>query len=49
MKPQLNELKDINDFSKKYHHSSNSNADYEVIIDAELKSFVDRTLKIVFK
>ena len=49
MKPQLNELKDINDFSKKYHHSSNSNADYEAIIDAELKSFVDRTLKILFK
>lgn len=49
MKPQLNELKDINDFSKKYHHSSNPNADYEEIIDAELKSFVDRTLKILFK
>lgn len=49
MKPQLNELKDINDFSKKYHHSSNPNADCEAIIDAELKSFVDRTLKIVCK
>ena len=49
MKPQLNELKDINDFSKKYHHSINPNADYEEIIDAELKSFVDRTLKILFK
>jgi wobble nucleotide-excising tRNase len=49
MKPQLVELKDINDFSKKYHHSINPNADYEAIIDAELKSFVDRTLKIVCK
>lgn len=49
IKPQLNELKDINNFSKKYHHSINPNADYEAIIDTELKSFVDRTLKIVFK
>jgi len=49
MKLQLNELKDIKDFSKKYHHSFNPNADYELIIDAELKSFVDRTLKIMYK
>ncbi|MCK4306955.1 AAA family ATPase [candidate division WOR-3 bacterium] len=47
MKPQLNELRNINDFSKKYHHGDNPGADYEPITDAELKNFVDRTLNFL--
>ena len=47
MKPQLDELRGINDFSKKYHHSTNPNAENEPIIDGELKSFVDRALKFL--
>lgn len=44
---QIIELESINNFSRKYHHSENSSADNEPITDAELKSFVDRTLKFL--
>lgn len=47
MKSQLVELISINDYSKKYHHSNNPNVDNEPITDAELKSFVNRTLKFL--
>ncbi|MBA7685864.1 hypothetical protein ES703_94293 [subsurface metagenome] len=47
MKRQLDELRGINDFSKKYHHLTNPNAENEPITDGELKSFVDRTLKFL--
>jgi len=47
MKSQLVELISINDYSRKYHHSDNPNADNEPITDPELKSFVNRTLKFL--
>ena len=43
----LPELEAINDFSKKYHHAQNANADTEPIDDGELQSFVKRTLDLV--
>jgi wobble nucleotide-excising tRNase len=46
-KKVLEELEDINDYSKKYHHNTNPNADTEPITDGELLGFVKRTLELV--
>jgi wobble nucleotide-excising tRNase len=46
-KPILDELEDINDYSKKYHHETNPNADNETIDDGEIQAYVRRTLKLV--
>jgi wobble nucleotide-excising tRNase len=43
----LNELTDINDYSKKYHHDQNRNAAEEPITDTELCTYVDRTLRLI--
>jgi len=43
----LNHLEAINDYSKKYHHQQNANADTEPINDDELYGFVKRTLRLV--
>lgn len=43
----LSELESLNDYSKRYHHAQNSNADNEPIDKGELKSFVQRALKLV--
>lgn len=44
---EVNELSDINDYSKKYHHRHNTNADSEPVTDAELKNYCERTLKLI--
>jgi len=44
-KDDLPELEAINDFSKKYHHKQNPNADSEPISPVELQGFVKRTLR----
>jgi hypothetical protein len=46
-KPDLAELEAINDYSKKYHHDQNPNADTEPISADELHGFVKRTLRMV--
>ena len=46
-KDVLEELEDINDYSKKYHHDKNPSADSEPITDGELRGFVRRTLELV--
>ena len=46
-KPLLEELEDINDYSKKYHHNTNPGANTMPINDVELRSFVKRTLEVV--
>lgn len=46
-KPILGELDSINDYSKKYHHKTNANADTETIDDGELQAYVRRTLNLV--
>ena len=43
----LEEVEDINDYSKKYHHNTNSAADTEPIDDGELESYAKRTLEVV--
>jgi len=43
----LDELDGINDYSKKYHHGTNHNADIEIIDDSELQAYVRRTLNIL--
>lgn len=43
----LEELEDVNEFSKKYHHKTNPSADTEPINDGELLGFVKRTLELV--
>jgi wobble nucleotide-excising tRNase len=45
--PEVAELTDINDYSKKYHHRHNTNADSELVTDAELRNYCERTLKLI--
>jgi len=47
LKPQLMELSDINDYSSKYHHDQNPNADSEPIDDGELSAWARRTLDFI--
>ncbi len=47
LQSSLQELTDINDYSKKYHHRFNSNSDSEPVNDAELRNYCDRTLKLI--
>ncbi len=46
-KTDLSEIEAINDYSKKYHHDQNPNADSEPLSEDELHGFVKRTLKLV--
>jgi len=46
-KADLSELEAINNYSKKYHHEQNSNADSEPLSSDELHGFVKRTLRLV--
>ncbi len=43
----LAEIEAINEYSKKYHHEQNSNADFEPLSEDELHGFVKRTLRLV--
>ena len=43
----IDELESIKDYSKKYHHDQNSNADSEPLSADELHGFVKRTLRLV--
>lgn len=43
----LAEIEAINDYSKRYHHAQNTNADNEPIASDELYGFVNRALKLV--
>jgi len=45
-KADLDELEAINEYSKKYHHDQNPNADSEIISEDELHGFVKRTLRL---
>lgn len=47
LKSYVGELSDINDYSKHFHHDQNPNADSYPITDGELRTFVDRTLKVI--
>jgi len=46
-KDALPELESLNDFSKRYHHATNPNADTELIDDGELQGFARRTLTFI--
>jgi len=46
-KADLTELEAINDYSKRYHHQQDPNADIESINDDELHGYVKRTLRLV--
>lgn len=43
----LSEIEAINDYSKRYHHDQNPNADSEPLSEDELHGFVKRTLRLV--
>lgn len=47
LQAKITDLNEINDFSKKYHHS-NPNADQETITDGELKSYVNRAFGFIY-
>jgi len=42
----LEEIESINDYSKKYHHDQNPNADSEPLSEDELHGYVKRTLRL---
>jgi wobble nucleotide-excising tRNase len=44
---EVQEMTEINDYSKKYHHRYNTNADSEQVSDAELRNYCERTLKLI--
>lgn len=46
-KADLTEFEEINDYSKRYHHQQNPNADTELINEDELHGYVKRTLRLV--
>ncbi|BHH83427.1 AAA family ATPase [Desulforhopalus sp. 52FAK] len=46
-KSDLEEIESINDYSKKYHHEQNPNADSEFITHDELEGFTKRTIALV--
>lgn len=46
-KADLAEIEAINDYSKKYHHEQNPNANSESVSEDELHGFVKRTLRLV--
>ncbi len=46
-KPDLEEIESINEFSKKFHHDQNPNANSELINEDELSGFTKRTLALV--
>jgi wobble nucleotide-excising tRNase len=43
----VQELTDINDYSKKYHHRFNSNNESDPVTDAELRNYCERTLRLI--
>ncbi|MBZ0285034.1 MAG: AAA family ATPase [Anaerolineae bacterium] len=47
LQPLLSELTEVNDYSKKYHHSQNPSADSETISDTELQTYIKRTLDLI--
>ena len=46
-KQDLEEIESINDYSKKFHHDQNPNADSELINHDELQGFTRRTIALV--
>jgi len=46
-KELLKELREINDYCKKYHHKENPSADAEIINEGELKSFCTRAVNLI--
>ena len=47
--PLLCDLEEINDYSKRYHHSNPTRVDEQSIQDEELQIYVDRTLRLIDK
>lgn len=47
LKPQLEEVEDINDYALQFHHDENPTSYQTPIADAELKGYVDRTLSLI--
>jgi len=47
LKPHVQEIEDINDYSKQFHHSTNPDADSCPITDGELRSYVARALRVI--
>lgn len=47
MKGQLQQLIEINDYSKQYHHGTNEAADHHPISETELKTFTKKTFDFI--
>ena len=43
----VQELTELNNYSKRYHHRFNTNADNEPINESELRSYCQRTLDLI--
>lgn len=47
LQPSLTELTDLNNYSKRYHHRFNGNADNEPIVEGELRTYCQRALDLI--
>ena len=47
LQDNVDEIAAINDYSKKYHHQQNPDADTEPINETELGTYVERTLRVI--
>lgn len=47
LQSSLQDLIEIKDYSKKYHHRCNSNSENEPVNDAELRNYCNRTLQLI--
>lgn len=47
LQANVTELTDLNNYSKRYHHRFNTNADNEPIVEGELRTYCQRTLDMI--
>ena len=45
--PIIDDLEEINEYCRRYHHGENANAAEEPIVDVELAGYIKLTLKLV--
>lgn len=46
--PRVDELQALNEYASRFHHDTNRDADHATVTDAELKTFADRTLTLIY-
>lgn len=49
LKPQLEEMDEVNNYARQFHHDTNSNFEQALIVDGELLAFAKRALALIYK